>query len=148
MTIDRVETSAISHSVLRSQIASISQNLVSLPCSVRDDLTPHDMNEARDARLSDECIFDVLVKVGRESHIKAHNGLDGLLGDADLSQGQRQLLALARALIQAGRTKSKTVLVDEATNEVDVECEEKMQSVMDAAFQDCTELTVLTGCTP
>ena len=64
------------------------------------------------------------------------------LDDIDLSQGQRQLLALARALIQMNKTRSKIILVDEATSSVDVECEKKMQAVMDEAFEGCTVLTI------
>lgn len=140
--IDGIEASSIPRAVLRSRITSISQDLINLPCSVRDNLSPRDMNKAPEDCPSDECMFQALAKVGLESHVKAHGGLDGLLGDASLSQGQKQLLALARALIQVSRTKSKIVFVDEATNEIDVECEEKMQTVINDAFQDCTVLTV------
>jgi ABC-type multidrug transport system fused ATPase/permease subunit len=140
--IDGIEVSTVPRSVLRSRIISISQDLIHLPSSVRDNLTPHDMNKSAEERLPEASIFDALAKVGLDDYIRTCGGLDVPLDEVNLSQGQRQLLALARALIQMGRTRSTVILVDEATSSVDIECEKKMQDVMDGAFEGCTVLTI------
>ena len=64
------------------------------------------------------------------------------LCDIGLSAGEQQLFALARALVHHDQTKSKVIFVDEATNYVDYECEEKLQDITTEAFQDCTVLTI------
>ena len=140
--IDGIEVSTVPRSVLRSRIISISQDLIHLPSSVRDNLTPHDMNKSAEGRVPEAAIFGALAKVGLDDYIRTHGGLDVALDDIDLSQGQRQLFALARALIQMNKTRSKIILVDEATSSVDVECEKKMQAVMDEVFEGYTVLTI------
>lgn len=56
----------------------------------------------------------------------------------ELSQGQLQLLALARAALR----RSKIVVLDEATGHLDVETDRIVQEVIREAFRDSTVLTV------
>jgi ABC-type multidrug transport system fused ATPase/permease subunit len=142
ITIDGIDISTVPPHVLRSRITTISQGLVELPCSVRDNLVPHEI-----ATPSEECtdaakLFEVLDRVGLKDEIEKRGGLDGMIAEVGLSAGEKQLFALARALLQNRRTNSKIVLVDEATSNIDYESEKKMQQVMEEAFEGCTVLTI------
>ncbi|CAI2174221.1 16345_t:CDS:10 [Funneliformis geosporum] len=59
-------------------------------------------------------------------------------GGNNLSQGQRQLLCLARALLK----KSKIIIMDEATASIDLDLDEKIQKMIKTEFNDCTIICI------
>ncbi|KAK3185575.1 hypothetical protein K4F52_005675, partial [Lecanicillium sp. MT-2017a] len=142
VTIDGIEISSIPRHVLRSRITTIAQDLMSLPCSIRDNVVPWEMDKPPNERLDDAVVVAALGRVGLNEHILARGGLSADIEDVGLSNGQKQLLALARAIVHNGQTGGKVVLVDEATSGIDADCEEKMQAVMSDVFEDCTVLTI------
>jgi ABC-type multidrug transport system fused ATPase/permease subunit len=142
ITIDGVDVTKVPRHVLQSRITTISQELMELPCSVRDNLVPREIAMATEDRIDDAKLLDVLAKAGLRQLIENRGGLDAALCDIGLSAGEQQLFALARALVHHDQTKSKVIFVDEATSYIDYECEEKLQDITTEAFEDCTVLTI------
>lgn len=71
---------------------------------------------------------------------KQENKLDEVLlsGYSFISSGQKQLLALARALLR----KRKILVLDEAISAMDVETDSEVQSILSTQFSDCTVIAV------
>jgi len=87
---------------------------------------------------TDTQIISALTKVDLWSLLGERGGLDAELLSDTLSKGQLQLLALARTLLR----KSKLVLMDEATSNIDSETARKIDGILKEEFRDSTILTV------
>lgn len=77
---------------------------------------------------TDEALWAVLNQVGLTQRLQADQGLETLIleGGSNFSGGQRQRLALARALLH----DSSVYIFDEVTAQVDVDTEAKMMQVI------------------
>ena len=62
----------------------------------------------------------------------------------DFSRGERQLLALARALLR----KRKILVLDEASSSLDIASDARMQEVLRRAFDRCSACALLILCFP
>lgn len=126
--VDGVSLSSLPLELLRSRLAAVPQEALLLPGTVRYNLDPR-------GSLSDEEINLALADVGL-----VLPDLEQDLESTHLSQGQGQLLALARALLLRN---SRVVILDEATSSVDAETEARMMSVIQRRMADCTVLAVI-----
>lgn len=144
VTIDNINTSDITRQRLRSRITVIAQDPVELPGSVRYNLIPFDLESAPSQNnvIGEASIQEMLSQVGLWDHVSANGGLDADFLTLGLSQGQRQLFCLARAILHHRLMESKIVLVDEATSSVDIDTDREMQAIITTAFSECTVITV------
>lgn len=59
-------------------------------------------------------------------------------GGKNLSSGEKQLLCICRAILR----KSKIIILDEATSNIDIATEKKIQALIEKNFADCTMITI------
>ncbi|KAJ5937598.1 ABC transporter integral membrane type 1 [Penicillium verhagenii] len=129
ITIDGVDISTIHPNALRTQITVIPQDPFFLPGTLRDSFD-------HTGTLSEERIIAAIQKVGLWEPIREKGGLDASFDALDWSYGEKQLLALARALT----SPSPLLILDEATSNVDWETEARMLGIIE---QECAEQTVI-----
>ena len=113
----------VSRSDLRKKLAVVLQDTVLFTDTVRSNLTFGNPDAA------DEDIWRALDMSCCRSLVEAMpEGLDTVLtgAGANLSQGQRQLLAIARAFV----ADPKILILDEATSNVDTTTEQEIQKAM------------------
>ncbi|KJZ71681.1 hypothetical protein HIM_08919 [Hirsutella minnesotensis 3608] len=132
VAIDGVDTSTLEGRRVRSCISTVPQEPFFIPGTVRFNVDPHDLSD-------EEVIATVLEKVGLLSKIESIGGLEETMTPSEWSQGEKQLLCLARAML----VPSKVLILDEAASSVDEKTELIMQEILEFEFRDCTNIAVL-----
>lgn len=123
-----------SHKALRQGIAMVQQDPVIMAASFRDNITL-----GRD--IDDERIHRVLEMVQLSGHVsQLEYGLDTELGEQGntLSDGQKQLLAMARVLVQT----PKILILDEATANIDSGTEQAIQKALQLIRRETTLVVI------
>ncbi|XP_041780046.1 ATP-binding cassette sub-family C member 10 [Anopheles merus] len=133
IAVDFVNIATLPLDVLRSRIALISQDPFLFNGTIRDNLDPRAVH-------IDSEIWEAINCCLASPLVQALGGLYGRLdvSGANLSAGQKQLLCLTRALLK----KSKIVLIDEGTSNLDFESESAIQLVLKNAFRGRTVIVV------
>ncbi|CAF5096476.1 unnamed protein product, partial [Rotaria magnacalcarata] len=133
--IDDINIATIGLNDLRRQISIIPQNPFLFTGTMRSNLDQFD-------EFTDTEIWDALEQVQLKKFVAENlqGGLHSIMSESgsNLSVGQKQLMCLARAILR----KSKILLVDEATANVDMATDKLIQMAIRSNFKDCTVLTV------
>jgi len=140
ITIDGLDISTIGLHDLRSRLAIIPQDPTLFKGTIRSNLDP--FNEHTDLELWSALRQSDLVSADASLDDKSPGRihLDGIVEDEGLnfSLGQRQLMALARALVRG----SQIIICDEATSSVDMETDDKIQQTIATGFKGKTLLCI------
>ncbi|KAH9480765.1 ATP-binding cassette transporter abc4 [Psilocybe cubensis] len=135
---DGIATGTLNLDVLRSNITIIPQTPELLSGTLRQNLDPFGQND--DATLNDALraagLFSLQEEAG-EVRLTLDSKIAG--GGNNLSVGQRQIIALARAMVRG----SKLLILDEATSAIDYKTDAVIQSTLRSKLgADVTVITV------
>lgn len=155
--IDGVEVSKVDLTLVRSKITVIPQDPVIFNGTLKFNLDPSGtipdeeietlMKEAglgdllkRKPDVKDEADDELDIELDDKKNPKNNGtGIYFKLNDSDsLSGGEKQLICICRAVLR----KNKIVLMDEATANIDIVTEEKIQALMSKAFANATVFTI------
>ena len=140
ITIDGVDIATVGLKDLRTRLAIIPQDPTLFRGTIRSNLDP--FNEHTDlelwSALRQSDLVDAASSLDDKTHGRIH--LDGIVEEEGLnfSLGQRQLMALARALVRG----SQIIVCDEATSSVDMETDQKIQRTIAEGFRGKTLLCI------
>lgn len=127
--IDGVDIYKVDKQVLRTRITFLAQEPVLFPGSLRHNLDP--MEDHSDT----ECM-GVIERVCGKYGWTLETAIDD--GGRNLSQGQRQLVGLARAILR----RSAVVVMDEATASIDLETSTEIQRILREELRGSTIITI------
>ncbi|XBC44271.1 MAG: SmdB family multidrug efflux ABC transporter permease/ATP-binding protein [Buchnera aphidicola (Schlechtendalia peitan)] len=132
--LDKRDLNTLEKSVLRNGISIVQQD----PCILDDSILE---NITLGKKISKSKIWKILKKVHLVELVKSlPKGLNSFLGEHGntLSAGQKQLLSIARVLVY----NPKILILDEATSNIDVDTETKIQKIL-SSIQLYTTLIVI-----
>ena len=133
--LDGVDTKDYKRSILRGSIGMVLQDTWLFRGTIRENLLYGDENAT----------FEDIKAACKQAHID--HFIETLPGKYDfvlnedgtnISQGQRQLLTIARAII----SKPKIMILDEATSSVDTRTEQQIQDALDNIMQNKTSFII------
>jgi len=133
--VDDIDVRDLDLPQLRRRIAFVAQDLFLFTGSVLDNV------RLFDPMVSEERVWQALETVGAADFVRAlPEGLQAPVAErgATFSQGERQLLAFARALV----VDPDVLVLDEATASIDSESEERLQHALATALRGRTALVV------
>ena len=154
ISIDGVDISTLKLQPLRERMTTIPQEAQLFAGKIRKNLDPFDQFE-------DDEIWDILKRVKLASNSSSTTSLPELSNNVgedrlmikslddkvdqngkNFSAGQRQLLALARGLLKLSNAKSKILLLDESTANLDSQTDQIIQKALRYNMKNVTILCV------
>lgn len=135
ITLDGINTKNYKRNALRGSIGMVLQDTWLFRGTIKENLLYGDENAT----------FDDIKSACKQAHID--HFIETLPGKYDfvlnedgtnISQGQRQLLTIARAII----SKPKIMILDEATSSVDTRTEQQIQDALDHIMQNKTSFII------
>lgn len=133
--IDGQDISGLARSSLRKNVAIVLQDTVLFSDTVR-----HNLQYARADATQAQLEQAARMSRCRDMIAALPKGYETMLdaGGANISQGQRQLLAIARAFVADPRV----LILDEATSNVDTRTEKAIQSAMQKILENRTSIVI------
>ena len=130
--IDGIDISQIGLEILRNNLTIIPQEPILIEGTLRENVDPTNC-------YTDKEIINMLNEVGLDEFFVNKN-LDYKIENngVNISIGEKQLICIARALIK----KTKIILMDEATANIDYKTETYLQRSINAGMKDCTVITI------
>lgn len=132
--IDGLSTADIKREDVHSKFCMVLQDTWLFEGSIRENLIYCSENK------SEEKMREACKAVGLDHFIRTlQNGYDTILNDQiNLSQGQKQQLTIARAMI----ADKPILILDEATSSIDTRTEQKIQKAMDELMKNRTSFVI------
>lgn len=127
--IDGIDISTVSTHALRNRVTFLAQDPVLFPGTMRQNLDPLGEHP-------DEACDAVLQRIAATHQWTIDTPVDA--GGKNMSQGQRQLVGLARAILR----RSAVVILDEATASIDTETAMQIQQVLRDEMKESTVITI------
>lgn len=127
--IDGIDIATVDLQSLRKRVTFLAQEPVLFPGTMRQNLDP--LEEYSDF----EC-YTVLEKIASRHEWSLNTNVD--TSGKNLSQGQRQLVGLARALLR----RSPIIVMDEATASIDRETAMRIQEILREEMRESTVITI------
>lgn len=133
--IDGVSVSRMPRRTLRRQIAYVLQDPILFDGTIRDNIK-YGNHEATD----EEVVQAAKDANAHDFIMRLEEGYDTVISgeESRLSQGERQLLSIARALVQ----DPKILLLDEATSSIDTVTEMQLQEAVDRLMAGRTSIVI------
>lgn len=135
ITYDGIPLNDISKDALRKSLGMVQQNTHLFTGTIRENIRYGNLDA------SDQQVYDA-AKLANADHFIRHleNGYDTVItGDgSSLSQGQRQLLAIARAAV----ANPPVLILDEATSSIDTRTEALIEKGMDSLMSGRTSFVI------
>ena len=116
---------------LRSNMTMIDQDPTLIKGTFRENLDPS-------KQYSEEELKEIVEECNLADVVESKGGLDAVVTNESLSVGEKQLLCICRAFLK----KSRIVLIDEATANIDTKNDKKIQEVIASKFATSTVLTI------
>ena len=134
ITIDGIDTKDVTRENVHEQFCMVLQDSWLFEGTIRENIV-YSMKD-----VSDEKVIEACKMVGLHNYISGlPNGYDTILSeDSNMSAGQRQLMTIARAMIQ----NAPLLILDEATSSVDTRTEQLVQDAMDLLTTGRTSFTI------
>ena len=131
--IDDVDIRNVGLDLLRQNLTYIPQEPILMEGTLKFNIDPFSSYE-------NEKIVQILKDIGFDYTEDDDKILDRHIevNGNNLSIGERQLVCIARAVLK----KTKILIMDEATANIDIKTEEKIQKIINSTFKDCTIITI------
>ncbi|KAL2817570.1 P-loop containing nucleoside triphosphate hydrolase protein [Aspergillus granulosus] len=130
--VDGIDIQTLDPEYVRTRLVAVPQEMVLFEGSVRSNLDHTNT-------LPDAEIIHVLQKAQLWTLVESRGGLDANINESSFSQGEQQLLGIARAMLR----KSRILVLDEATSSLDKDTKAIVDGLVQEHFKDWTIISIL-----